>query len=190
LRIFHEKAALGYHYHPESLETAIARSYQRGLNWQKAFQRMPHAELLIRQRLYDFGTLITRRRELTGERQSYLLGADRSLARLSVNLVLRSILFNQLTVPYFWMPLMHLAERQRFLAGLMVPSFYRGVVVYHFCRACREPHHQSGVAPDCLATGDRGTATGFDTEAGPRSPTEQPRRPVKSDIGKDRSRAG
>jgi glycosyltransferase involved in cell wall biosynthesis len=134
LRIFHEKAALAYHYHPESLETAIARSYQRGLNWKEAFQRMPHPELLIRQRLYGIGTLIVRRREIAS-RRSFLFEADRNMARLALNAALRSILFNRITVPFFWMPLMRRAERNRFLAALMVPRFYRGVIVYSFRRA-------------------------------------------------------
>lgn len=155
LRIFHEKAALGYHYHPESLETAITRSYERGLNWEEAFQCMPHPELLIRQRLHGIGTLIARRRELTTERRPYLLGADRSLVRLAVDVVLRAILFNKLTVPCFWMPLMHLAERHRFLAALMLPRFYRGVIVYHFRRGCHEGQHKSSRAPDDSAIDGR-----------------------------------
>lgn len=166
LRIFHEKAALGYHYHPESLEAAIARSYQRGLNWEEAFRRMPHAELLIRQRLHGIGTLITRRRELTGERRPYLLQADRSMVSLAIDVVLRSVLFNKLTVTCFWMPLLHLAERHRFLAALILPRFYRGVIVYHFRRGCSEQKHRSD-------------------GAGSGSTKEQQTRPGQSNIARD-----
>jgi glycosyltransferase involved in cell wall biosynthesis len=147
LRIFHEKGASGHHYHVESLETAIARSYQRGLNWEEAFQQMPHPELLIRQRLHSLGTLITRRKELTGERRKYLIGADRSMTRLTVEVILRSVLFNKLTVPNFWVPLLNLAERHRFLEALMHPRFYRGVIVYYFRSACREAQRKSRIVP-------------------------------------------
>ena len=148
VRIFHEKAALGYHYHEESLETAIARSRQRGLNWEEAFQHMPQPELLIRQRLYDLGTLIAHRRELTGERRRYLLGAERSMAILAVHSIRRGMLFNKVTVPVFWRPLMHLAERNRLVARLMRPPFYRGVIVYYFRKACREAQDASITVPD------------------------------------------
>jgi glycosyltransferase involved in cell wall biosynthesis len=146
LRIFHEKSALGYHHHQESLETAISRSYQRGLNWEEVFQRMPHVELLIRQRLYSIGTLIAQRKELTEERSSYLLGADRNMFRLAVEAILRSILFNKFTVPFFWIPLMHLAEHSQFLAALMLPRFYRGVIVYHFRKGWRDQRQNSKIA--------------------------------------------
>ncbi len=138
LRIFHDKAALGYHHHPETLETAIARSYQRGLNWKEAFERMPNPELLIRQRLYGIGTLIAQRKVITGERRRYILPGERSVIRLATDAVLRSVLFNKLTVPSFWMPLMRRAEANRFLAAFMLPRLYRGVVVYYFRRACRD----------------------------------------------------
>ncbi len=134
LQLFHEKGALGYHHHEESLETAIARSCQRGRNWPEAFDRMPHLELLIRQRTYGLGTLVRRRRELT-ERRQYLIGPERNIAVLAFSFVRRALLFNKVTVPYVWMPLMRLAERQSLVAALMRPSFYRGVLVYSFRRA-------------------------------------------------------
>jgi len=138
LRIFHEKNASAHHYHPESLQTAIARSYQRGLNWHEAFERMPHPEMLIRQRMYGIGTLLRHHRALTGERRAHLLGADRSMPRLAIDAVLRSILFNRLTVPLGWTPLMKMAERHSLVEAAMRPRFYRGVVVYHFRKGARD----------------------------------------------------
>jgi hypothetical protein len=60
------------------------------------------------------------------------------MTRLTIQAALRSILFNTFTVPYCWMPLMHLAERHQFVAALMLPEFYRGVIVHHFRKGYRE----------------------------------------------------
>lgn len=142
LKIVHEKAASAEHFHVESLDTAIRRSYQRGLNWQEAYDRMPNPELLIRQRLYGIGTLWRYRKALAGERRPYLVGPDRSMIRLTFELALRSLLFNAFTVEHGWMPLMRMAERRRWLESVMLPRFYRGVIVYYFRKAHRDRREQ------------------------------------------------
>lgn len=160
LRIFHEKAALGYHYHQESLETAISRSYQRGLNWDEAFRLMPNPELLIRQRLHGLGALITLRKELTGERRIHLLPGDRSMVRLAIDVMLRNVLFNGMTVPYVWMPLMRLAERNGLVAALIRPRFYRGVIVYYFRKAWWVTRWRTGLGTGGLLPRRRKGRTG------------------------------
>jgi PST family polysaccharide transporter len=169
LRIFHEKVALGHHHHAESLETAIARSYQRGLNWDEVFQLMPHAELLIRQRLHGLGTLIVLRKELTGARRAYLLPGDRSVVRLAIEVVLRALLFNGVTVPCVWKPLMRLAERNSLAEALIRPRFYRGVIVYYFRKACRDVRSGKAVGADS-APPSLETPTGAERHVEPGSP--------------------
>ena len=160
LRLFHEPAALGYHFHPETLETAIARSYQRGQNWHAAFKRMPNPELVIRQRLHGLSTLLVLRRRLS-ERRRYLLPGDRHIGRLMVDVVLRGLLFNRLTVPAFWLPVLDAAERHQQLAAWIHPRFYRGVIVHYFRKGYRDAT-RNGLRPvSPTAQSDEGGSSGM-----------------------------
>lgn len=141
LQLFHEPAALGYHYHPETLQTAIARSYQRGRNWDSAFRRMPNVELIIRQRLHSVGSLFALRRSLE-ERRRYLLPGDSSVPRLAIDAIMRAVLFNSVTVNWVWLPLMGMAERHDGMANVLHPRFYRGVIVYYFRKGWRDASAQ------------------------------------------------
>jgi glycosyltransferase involved in cell wall biosynthesis len=159
LRLVHEPAALGYHFHPETLETAIARSYQRGQNWDAAFKRMPNPELVVRQRLHGFRTLIALRRALS-ERRRHFLPGDRDVGRLMVELAFRTLLFNRLTVPAFWLPLLNAAERHQALAAWMHPRFYRGVIVHYFRQGYRDALRNNVQTVPLTADGGSGGALG------------------------------
>ena len=87
---------------------------------------------------YHLATLLRRRAELAGPRSQYLMEGDRSLLVLALRHLLRNLLFNRLTVGWFWQPLFAAAERSAWLAACMRENFYRGVVVYHFRKGCRD----------------------------------------------------
>ncbi len=137
LRIFHERGALGLHQHAESLSSAMARSFERGLNWPEAYELMPNVELRIRQRIYGIRTLIRERRAITVERRAYLLPGDASLRGLAIDHIVRTLCFNRAMVKRFWLPIMGLAERSALLESFIHPRCYRGVVVFSFLDGVR-----------------------------------------------------
>ncbi len=138
LRIVFCRGALGYHHHEETLEGTFRRSYQRGLNFPDFRRLVPEPEIDVKYRDYDLATLLRRRAELAGPRSQYLMEGDRSLLVLALRHLLRNLLFNRLTVGWFWQPLFAAAERSAWLAACMRENFYRGVVVYHFRKGCRD----------------------------------------------------
>lgn len=147
LRIYSGREAMGWHHHVETLEGTLKRSFQRGLNFHDFRKRVPHPEIAVTYRDYDLGFLLSEARALRGPRREYLLEGDRSLARLAVRHVARTVLFNRVTVAAFWRPLFALAERSRLVAGLVREGMYRGAVVHYFLRGCREGDRRFGGVP-------------------------------------------
>ncbi|CAN5169457.1 hypothetical protein BH11PSE9_BH11PSE9_20430 [soil metagenome] len=141
MQLVFAREALGHHHHVETLAGTLRRSYERGLNWEDFRRRVPEPEMDIRYRVYNLASLFARRHELS-ERREYLLGPDRSLARLSLIFVVRSMVFNRLTVHALWLPLFAAAERAGWLAALLRENMYRGVIAYYFLKGCRDgPRH-------------------------------------------------
>lgn len=138
LRIIFCREALGHHHHVETLEGTLRRSYQRGLNWLDFRRRVSQPEIDIMYRTYNLPLLLARRADLAGSRREYLMAADRSLLRMSMRYLLRSVVFNRLTVNVVWLPLFAGAERIRWLGTCMSDKMYRGVVVYYFLKGLRD----------------------------------------------------
>jgi len=145
LRIIYCREALGYHYHVATLEHTMMRSYERGLNWYNFQKFVPESEINIRYRVYNFRTLTAHFDALVESRRKYLVRSDRSFIMLSLRYLLRSVIFNRFTVPNFWLPILNLAEHSRILAKCMLDNFYRGVVLYHFLKGCRDSEKMSDV---------------------------------------------
>jgi len=135
LRIVHDKAALAHHHHIETLEDTIQRAHERGLNWQGFRDLVPEAEIPLRYRVLNSDTIMDHIRAITGPQRTQLMGPERSLVAMSIIYLGRAALFNRLTVPHLWLPLMQQAERSPRIERWMRTSFYRGVVSYHFTRA-------------------------------------------------------
>lgn len=136
LRIIYSREAHGLHYHPESLEHAARRAYERGVNFEE-FSRLAADDLLVvRYHILTLKTLPAHLRARFGRRRSSTLSGDRSLGMLLRNLA-RRVAFNRVTVPSFWRPLMNRAEKSRVLASLVRGSFYRGVLQHYFLAGYR-----------------------------------------------------
>ena len=138
LRIVYSQEALGYHYHIETLDGAMKRAYQRGLNWGEFHDKVSEPEIVVRYHVLSFDTLADHWRAVTGPRRRHLIGPDRSLLLLALRYALRYALFNALTVHGFWLPLLRAAERSSLLASLVNRNFYRGVISFHFFRGCAD----------------------------------------------------
>jgi glycosyltransferase involved in cell wall biosynthesis len=136
LRVLYGAEALGHHYHLETLAGASGRAYQRGLNWEEFRRRSGEPELSVKYHVLNLRTLGDHLRVLFGPNQ--LRGAERSLAWHLFRQGVRLALFNRVSVPAFWIPVMERAERRPCLARLMHRELYRGVIFYHFLKGNRE----------------------------------------------------
>lgn len=111
--IFAQKAA-GFHQHTENLDRICKRAYERGLNFDMLLDTIP-AEFVLP--LYK---IATPKAGLTG------------LLKLLPRELIRVPLFNAITVPFFWRPILAAAEHN-FCARFFASGFaYRGVSGYYF----------------------------------------------------------
>lgn len=133
LRVIFARDPWAWHYHIDTWKGALRRSYERGVNWYDLRHLVPEPEMEVRYRTYDLAWLWTHRKVLR-QRREYLLEGDRSMAKLVLRHLSRLVLFNNLLVDHFWMPLFALAERNRWVAKLMRENMYRGVIVNYFLR--------------------------------------------------------
>ncbi len=130
LRLLYNKNALAYHYHLVSLKQAVRTAYNKGVAWIPFRKHVDRPEMTVRYHvlhprfLRDYRCLF--------EKENHLLGLDREPLLLMVSQMIRITLFNRLTVPVFWLPLMQLAEKHRFFSKLMHRQFYRCAISHHF----------------------------------------------------------
>lgn len=142
MRVVFCRRALGHHYHVDTLERELKRSYGRGVNFVDLRRRIPHAEMDITYRAYDLGTLLALRHELAGPRRPYLFEPDRSMVRLVLRYFLRIALFNRATVRFAWLPFLDAAERSPLLARLVHENMYRGLIVHQFLRGYHDARRE------------------------------------------------
>lgn len=140
LRIFYNKKALGYHYHLVTLDQAMKTAYKKGLAWVRFRMCIGKPEITIRYHVLQYRFLKDYREVF--RRHNNLMGLDSNPARLFISQVIRITLFNFLTIPVFWLPVMKKAEQNPVFARFMHRLFYRCVISYHF---------HKGVADQCRA---------------------------------------
>jgi glycosyltransferase involved in cell wall biosynthesis len=138
LRILYLPQAMAYHYHVETLDAAVRRAYERGIHWKFIEDHVPDPQIWVKYHILNFRTLKYHYRTFRNLSKSSLPASDRFLPWLLLRQILRWIVFNGLTVPYFWLPLLKLADRSPMVAACMSPYFYRGAVFYHFVKGCRD----------------------------------------------------
>ncbi len=153
LRLCYCEKAFGYHYHPYTLDQAFNRYFQRGVNWDEFRTLVPDPEFVVFTHLLTPKTAKEYFRVVRSSNS--LFGKDRYVAWHVLRETVRSLLFNRLTVPMCWEPLMRLAEKHDgWLGSLMNTKLYSAVLFYHFVRGIRyaDEHFEatpseSGVAP-------------------------------------------
>lgn len=151
LRIFYYKEALGYHYHVETLEGAMRRAYERGLNWKDFRALVDSPDITVRYHILSIHTLKDHLDAFHGSNN--LMGADRNPLYLIIRQFLRVVLFNNITVYCFWLPLMRIAEKKTMAAHLMHRNLYRGVIAYHFFKGVA---HGRKIVPIARHEGNEG----------------------------------
>jgi glycosyltransferase involved in cell wall biosynthesis len=143
LRILYNEDAWGYHYHPSTLEQALDRYYERGLNWAPFRKRAPAPEAPVLAHLLNARTLGDHIRVLRSQ-DNHLYGKERYLSWHIARELFRSVMFNRLTVPWFWQPLVARAETSPMLARLMNRRIYRSLTHYHLKQGIRDGRKRFG----------------------------------------------
>ena len=145
LRIFHNPAALGFHYHVVSREKACVRAYEQGLNFDEFRHFTSAPEIPVVYHDLRWSTLGDHFRAWFGRSRQSLARGDRNPFVAIARHLARRAAFNRVTVPLIWDPLFERAERDPRIESLMRPAFYRGLIAYHFFRGCREGNRRFGV---------------------------------------------
>ena len=133
LRIIYCENALGYHNHIVTLEKAVKAAYQRGLNWASFRKMVNKPEITVRYHVLNKYTLKDYIETFRNpDSANNLIGADKNPFLLAIRQIVYAVLFNFITVPYMWLPLVNIAEKNSFVALFMHRELYRGVISYHF----------------------------------------------------------
>jgi glycosyltransferase involved in cell wall biosynthesis len=139
--------ALGLHHHVVTFEEACKRRYMQGLNFGEFHAFADAPEISVAYHVLNWKTLPNHFRALFGPRRRYLMPADRNPAVLMLRHLARGIAFNGLVVRAIWQPLLRRAEHDRWLARLVWPGMYRGVIFSYFLRGCRDGDRQYPAQP-------------------------------------------
>jgi len=153
LRIYFNKDAWAHHYHIYTLDSAIKRMYERGLNWDEFRQYMPDPEFLVLSHLLNKKTFAEYRRVLRGP--NAFAGREKLLGWHLIREGVRRLAFSGLTVNRFWKPLFERAETSPRIARMVRPSLYRAFLFHYFTRGVLDAEVKFGQP---VAVG--GTASG------------------------------
>jgi glycosyltransferase involved in cell wall biosynthesis len=153
LRIFYHPEAMALHYHPENLQAAIRRAYERGKYWLVIEENVPDPQIWVKYHILNWRTLSYHLETFRNLSTSSLPLEDRNFAWLITRQIIRWIAFNRLTVPA-WIALLNGAERSVFLSSLVNGYMYRGVTSWYFIKGCRDGATRKGptAAPRATAT--------------------------------------
>jgi glycosyltransferase involved in cell wall biosynthesis len=136
LRLYYEPQALGTHHHVVTLDQAITRWHERGLNYGEFRRHAPMPELTVYFHVLDRHTVGEYLRVLRGPNS--FRGTEKSIAWHLLRHVVRMVTLNGITARWLWRPLFDLAERQAAVARRMTPKMYRAFLYYHFLRGVRD----------------------------------------------------
>jgi glycosyltransferase involved in cell wall biosynthesis len=136
MKLLYSKAALARHHHVVTLDQAITRWYERGLNYGEFRRHAPMPELTVYFHVLDRHTVREYYRVLRGD--NWFRGKERSFAWHLVREGVRAAILNGVTEKLAWRPLLDAAERRPWIARRMKPGLYRAYLYYHFLRGVRD----------------------------------------------------
>jgi glycosyltransferase involved in cell wall biosynthesis len=142
LRIFYSEEAQGVHCHPTTFEEACRRRYVEGLNFGELRRYAPVPEIPVVYHVLNWRTLLDHVRAVFGPRRRFLPANDRNPAALLLRHLARALVFNHLTVPLFWEPLVRRAEEKPAIARAMNTQIYRFILYHQFLRGCRDGYRR------------------------------------------------
>ena len=142
LQLHYSKAALAYHYHLTTLDLAMLRWYERGLNYGEFRRFAPHPELTVYFHVLTLRTLKEYIGVLAGPNS--FRGAERSFAWHLVRHICRITTLNRLTARLLWKPMFELAEKYPWVEALTTAKMYRAFLYYQFLRGVHVGHRRYG----------------------------------------------
>lgn len=142
LKLLYAEAALGRHHHVVTLDQAIQRWYERGLNYGEFRRHAPMPELTVFFHVLDRHTFGEYRRVLRGP--NWFRGREKSFAWHLVREGLRRVSLNRFTARWIWRPLLDAAERHDWLAARVTPKTYRAFLYFHFLRGVQDGRRRFG----------------------------------------------
>ncbi len=135
MRLYYSKEALAHHYHLTTLDNAIVRWYERGLNYGEFRRFATNPELTVYFHVLTLDTFREYVQVLRGPHP--FRGAEGSLTWHFVRHVGRMVTLNRVTARWFWRPLFDLAEKHAWVESLLTAKMYRAFLYYHFLRGVK-----------------------------------------------------
>lgn len=142
LRLLYARDALASHHHVVTLDQAIQRWYERGMNYGEFRRHAALPELTVYFHILDRHTIGEYVRVLRGP--NAFRGSEKSLAWHFVREGLRRLTLNALTEKWLWRPLIDAAEHRPAVAARLTAKTYRAFLYYHFLRGVREARRVYG----------------------------------------------
>lgn len=142
LRLLYAEEAIGEHHHVVTLDQAVTRWYERGLNYGEFRRHAPMPELTVFFHVLNRHTFGEYRRVLKGPNS--FRGRERSFAWHLFREAVRRITLNAFTARWCWRPLLDLAERNPQVAALVTPKTYRAYLYHHFLRGVADGRRRFG----------------------------------------------
>ncbi len=135
--------AMAEHYHEYTVEQAIQRWYERGLNFDEFRQFVPAPELVVyfhvlnRKTYRDYSRVLKMDNTFEGKEGNIIWHLFRTF--------IQRMILNDVTAKFVWGPLINRAEKSRFIEGLMNRQIYRAYFYYHFLRGVNDAYRIYGV---------------------------------------------
>jgi glycosyltransferase involved in cell wall biosynthesis len=135
--------ATGYHYHPYTIDQAIQRWYERGLNFDEFRKYVPAPELTVYFHVLNRHTFSDYYRVLKDG--NHFEGKEANFAWHLVRALIQRLVLNRVTAGLIWRPLLNAAEKSNKIEGLLNRQIYRAFFYYHFLRGVNDAYRRYGV---------------------------------------------
>jgi len=142
MRLLYAPNALGHHYHATTLDSAVDRWYERGLNYEEFRKHATHSELTVYFHILSFRTMREYFRVLQGPNS--FEGREKSIVWHIIRELGRRITLNRFTATFIWRPVLDMAEEKPWIASLITPKMYRAYLYYNFLRGVRDARRLYG----------------------------------------------
>lgn len=142
LRLFNLRDGWGHHHHYSTLDQAVARWHERGMNFDEFRKHVPDPELTVHFHVLNMDTIGEYYKVLAGPNS--FQGREASFAWHVVRHLIFSCVLNRLTAKLIWRPILDLAETTPWLAARLNRHVYRAFLYFHFLRGIAEARQRFG----------------------------------------------
>ncbi len=130
MRIFYNKEAAGDHYHVMEFEAVAKKYYDKGQKWPRFYHLVNRPEIAVRYHVLCRNTFNDYRTALGDVR--HLFKEDHHPVFLFARHAAHAFVFNGITVPFIWLPLVRKVEKKRLPVKMLNGTVYRGILFHFF----------------------------------------------------------